>query len=294
LNFRERLIEKIKQKKSIVCVGLDPDLNSEFFPQFLLEDKNPKLKFAKMIIDAVKDIVAVIKPNTRFYFLDELDELKSIVQYAHKHDLEVIGDCKENDIGHTMEMAYKKQFDGFDFDALTINGFFGSDGVIGTKETPIFKKWFEKGKGLFVLIKTSNNSSSEIQDLMVKSNGKDEPLYQYISSLVEKWSSNYEFTIGGVVGITQPENLQIIRKTMNGILLLPGFGAQGGKAEYLKNLVSGNKWVIVNSSRGIMYAHELKFHGCYSEEEFAKASKIEVEIMSTDINKFLNDDSIYK
>ena len=88
-----------QQKESIVCVGIDPDFNAKSFPKFLLKEKKPKLEFAKMIIDEIADLAPVIKPNTRFYQIKELDQLQSIVTYAHKKDLEVIGDCKENDIG---------------------------------------------------------------------------------------------------------------------------------------------------------------------------------------------------
>ena len=293
MNFRVRLIEKIKQKKSIVCVGLDPDLDSREFPEFLLETKKPKLEFAKMIIDEVSNIVAVIKPNTRYYYINELDQLKSIVKYAHDKDLEVIGDCKENDIGHTMAMAYKKQFNGFDFDSITVNGYFGSEGVIGSPDNLIFKKWFEKGKGLFILIKTSNKSSKEIQDLKIVQKGKNKKtldqdiLFLTMAKLVEEWSLKYDHTIGGVVGITYPEHMKSIRKIFNGILLLPGYGAQGGTAETVINAIDTDRYCIINSSRGIMYGYNRIFKGKYSQEEFAKDSKKVVEKMNSNINKYI-------
>ncbi|MBD3230630.1 MAG: orotidine-5'-phosphate decarboxylase [Candidatus Lokiarchaeota archaeon] len=288
MNFHKRIVDKIKQKKSIVCVGLDPDVDSPYFPEFLLNQKNTKLEFAKRIIDEVKDLVPVIKINTRFYFIDESDQLKSIVQYAHKSDLEVIGDCKENDIGHTMKMAYKKQFNGFDFDSITVNPYFGRDGIIGPKNNDIFLDWYKKGKGIFVLIKTSNLSSPEVQDLRIKSKQtefKDLKLYQYVATLVEKWSSNYGFSIGGVIGANQSEHLQSVRKIISGILLLPGYGTQGGKLDIIKNLITENKFGLINSSRGIMYAYKRRFKGKFSEENFAQAARKEVELMNTSINK---------
>jgi len=291
LNFRVRLIEKIRQKKSLVCFGIDPDVESEFFPRYVLEYNKPKLEFAKMILDEVEDKIPIIKINTRYFFIDEMDQLKSIVQYAHTKDLEVIGDCKENDIGHSMSMAYKKHFLGFKYDAITVNGYFGSEGVIGTTERPIFKKWFDQGKGLFVLIKTSNLSGAEVQDLKIveTSNGQNNkneiPLYNYLAQLVEKWSSKYDFCIGGVVGATYPDQLKIIRNLISGVLLLPGYGTQGGSAENIKYCVKGEKFSIINSSRSIMYAYAKKYRGQFNPNDFPKASRKYIEEMIQNINK---------
>ncbi len=152
-NFRLRLIEKIRQKQSVVCTGIDPNLRSDQFPLFLVDGENAKLEFAKMIIDEVYDLISVIKINTRFFSPNEWQQLKQIVSYAQDKDLEVIGDCKENDIGTTMSLAYDNQFGEFGFDAITINGYFGRDGVIGDEKATIFDKWYESGKGLFVLVK---------------------------------------------------------------------------------------------------------------------------------------------
>ncbi len=280
-NFRLRLIEKIKQKKSIVCVGIDPDLNSPSFPKFLLNEKKPKLSFAKMLIDEIEGLISVIKPNTKFYQIDETEQLRGIVKYAHQKDLEVIGDCKENDIGNTMAMAYEKQFSGFNFDAITVNGYFGQDGIIGDAKTPIYKKWYEKGKGLFVLIKTSNQSSKEIQDLEIKA--EKSYVYAKMANLVESWSKSYDFTIGGVAGATHSEHLKIIRDCISGILLIPGFGAQGGRPEDINQIIKKNKYCIVNSSRGVMYAYKRRFKDKFSEEDFAQASKEEVIYMNKEL-----------
>ncbi|MHA1269508.1 MAG: orotidine-5'-phosphate decarboxylase [Candidatus Helarchaeota archaeon] len=293
MNFRLRMIEKIKQKKSIVCVGLDPDINSHKFPKFLLDEKKPKLEFAKMIIDEVHDLVPVIKPNTKYYFIDELDQLKLIVKYAHKMDLEVIGDCKENDIGTSMSMAYQKQFNGFNFDAITVNGYFGSEGIIGTSDNPIFQKWFNKGKGLFVLVKTSNLSSSEIQDLQIMPNEdqdnlkRQDKLYHYMAQLVEFWGAQYDHTIGAVVGLNHPEHLKIIRKLITGILLLPGYGIQGGGLNYIADSIIADRFSIINSSRGVMYAYFNEFKDNYDQQNFSIASRKYVEKMVNTINKHI-------
>ncbi|MHA1731735.1 MAG: orotidine-5'-phosphate decarboxylase [Promethearchaeota archaeon] len=286
-NFRSRLEEKTRQKRSIVCVGLDPDLEAPQFPAFLREGGHPKLEFAKQLIDAVADLVPVLKPNTRFYEPSEWNELRDIVKYAHKHDLEVIGDCKENDIGSTMGRAYSRQFGTFGFDAITVNGYLGSDGVIGTAGEPIFRPWFQRGKGLFVLVKTSNSSSSQVQDLQVMGPAGERPLYATVAELVEQWSSEYEHVIGGVVGATHPRELTDLRELLSGFILIPGFGAQGATAADIGSALSSGKPCIVNSSRGIMYAHARRFKGKFNEEEFAQASREEVLIMRDELGKYL-------
>ena len=287
MNFRERLIEKIKQKKSIVCVGLDPDTDSAEFPSFIKENySEAKWVFSKMIIDEVEDLVAVVKPNTRFFMPNEFLQLKEIVRYAHSKDLEVIADCKQNDIGSTMGLAYKYEFDGFDFDAITVNGYLGSEGVIGDKKNPIFEKWFKKGKGIFVLVKTSNPSSSEIQNLTVGISDpvfKDDKIYHNMAKLVEKWSSEYEYTIGAVVGATS-QQIAELRDILSGVLLMPGYGARGATGVDIKDCVKDGKYAIVNSSRAIMYAYTQRFKGKYTKEDFAKASRKEVLYMDDDIN----------
>lgn len=226
---------------------------------------------------------------------DELDQLKLIVEYAHEKGLLVIGDCKQNDIGNTMAMAYRKEFEGFNFDAITVNGYFGSDGII---TDGIFDKWYKLEKGLFVLIKTSNNSSKEIQDVnFVNEDGRTFwKNYHLMASLTEEWSQKYEHVIGGVVGATDLLNdkgeiistsstmVKEISKILRGILLLPGYGAQGGTSDSLKYLEK-DSYCIVNSSRGIMYAHDRRFKGRYNEEDFALAASDEVGFMNEDLNK---------
>jgi len=291
MNFRERLIEKLLEKKSILCVGIDPDTKSEYFPKFLHNYKKPKLEFAKMIIDEVHDSIAVIKLNTRFYFPDESDQLKSIIDYGHKYGLEIIGDCKENDIGHTMEIAYRKYFKYFNFDAITVNPYFGRDGVIGNDKLKIYEYWAKRGKGLFVLIKTSNDSSIEIQDIIIENPLKPNTkcfLYMYIAELIENWSSNYEYSIGGVVSAKSQEHLKNIRDILTGILLLPGFDFQGGKLENIKYITTKTKFNIINSSRGIMYAYKREYSGKYSENNFNKACRKKVDDLNFKIRKIIS------
>lgn len=291
MNFRTRLIEKIHQKKSIICVGIDPNLNSGQFPEFLKEEKNAKLEFAKMIIDEVCDLIPVVKPNTRFFLPNEWMQLKKIVDYAHKLDLEVIGDCKENDIGSTMSLAYEHQFEGFGFDAITVNGYFGRNGVIEDPNGDIFEKWYKMGKGLFVLVKTSNESSSELQDKIIKAeiNGIscEIPVYLHIARCVEEWGKKYDYVIGAVVGATFPNEMRDLRNELSSIILSPGYGTQGGTAEAISYAIKKDHYCIVNSSRGIMYAYLRRFKGKFDSQDFAKASKKEVQFMNDDLNRFI-------
>jgi orotidine-5'-phosphate decarboxylase len=287
MNFRERLIEKITSKKSIVCIGLDPFLQDIQFPVFVRKLELPKLEFCKMIIDEVADLVAVVKPNSRFFMPEEYRQLQDIVKYAHSQDLEVIGDVKENDIGSTMAMGYIRHFEGFNYDAITINPYLGSDGVVGGG---IYDRWFKAGKGIFVLVKTSNSSSKELQDLDLGDpllGSEPLKIYSVMASLVEGWSKEYDHTIGAVIGANYPEQMQYLRSVMNGIFLMPGYGAQGGTAEDVKYGIdiSQDKWCIVNSSRGIMYAWQRGFKDQYAEHEFAEAARREVEHMNKEINK---------
>ncbi|MHA1820627.1 MAG: orotidine-5'-phosphate decarboxylase [Promethearchaeota archaeon] len=287
-SFRKILFEKIKEKRSVICVGLDPDLSSAEFPKFLIKDYDkPKLEFAKRIIDAVYDKVAVVKPNTRFYRPNEWEELRDIVKYAHSKGLIVIGDCKENDIGNTMARAYYNQFNFFNFDAITINGYFGANGVIGDKKNKIFNKWYKEGRGLFVLVKTSNPSSSELQDIQ---SIDGTPFYIKVAEAIERWNTeidDYDWSIGAVVGATHPAHLKRVREVLNGPLLLPGYGAQGASAEDIISGFIGGKITIVNSGRQLMYAYLRKYKGSFSEEEFDKATSKAVKEMNRDLEKHL-------
>lgn len=302
MNFRERLIEKIRQKRSAVCVGLDPDTAVDQFPPRNLFGFYPKLEFAKAIIDEVADLVPVIKPNTRFYLVEEYRQLEGIVKYAHKKDLEVIADVKANDIGNTMARAYEKEFGYFDFDAITVNGYLGTDGITGNEKNPIFKKWFERGKGLFVLVKTSNPSSSQLQDVDLQETRPvpqkrridlhnkvfvHKKVWMKKAELVESCGNDYDHVIGGVVGATHPGDIPIARRLLSGVILLPGYGAQGGTGKDVKAAVRDGRWAIVNSSRGVMYAYARRFKGEFDVADFAKASRREVEFMNADINKHI-------
>ena len=204
----------------------------------------------------------------------------------------VITDGKRNDIGATME-AYttahlgavkvgENEIEPFGANALTVNGYLGSDGI-----TPLLQVCEERDKGIFVLVKTSNKSSGELQDQLIG----DTPVYSVMGDMCEKWGSEqigkYGYSsVGAVVGATYPEQLAELRKRLpHTLFLVPGYGAQGGGAEGLKGAFDENGiGAIVNSSRAVMCAY--KTEGC-DETEFAKAARREVERMKADITSYV-------
>ena len=274
MNFIEDIIQSISDKRSVVCMGLDPRIDKEGeIPQFLineLEDPNKIiLEFNKTLIDNTFDLIPVIKPQIAFYEKYEaLNALKDTIKYAHKKDLLVILDSKRNDIGSTSEAYAYSTFKVFNADACTLNAYLGIDGV------KPFLQYKEKGK--FILVKTSNPSSKDFQNIFSAHlpdiiNSKTEinvenitleRNYIKMARLVYDWGNQLDrfsefHNLGVVVGATFPEELKAVRNVIkNSFILLPGFGAQGAKVSDIKfgfnqNGLGG----IVNSSRGIIYAY---------------------------------------
>lgn len=305
-HFADRLIKAIKRKGNPICVGLDPRLKQ--IPKFIQKKylaEYPKdhfkaaakclLEFNKGIIDAVCDVVPVVKPQKAFYELYGAEGIKAFedtVKYAHEKGLIVVADGKRNDIGSTAE-AYAKAYLGkvdlfgkeefcYDVDALTVNPYLGYDGI-----KPFIEQGRKFGKGIFVLVKTSNPSSGDLQDLRMK----DERMnYEIIANLVESWGADeigdegYS-SVGVVVGATFKNEACMLRKVLpQAIFLVPGYGAQGGGAEDVK--VCFNKdglGAIVNSSRGIIFAYEKSKK--FGEEEYAEAARAAAEEMSEELGK---------
>ncbi len=299
----DRLISAIEEKENPSVVGLDPTL--EMMPQFLKEDmfrkfgKTPKavsnmfLEFNKAIIDEIYPIVPSVKPQIAMYEkygLEGIDCYLQTVDYARKKGLIVIGDIKRGDISSTAG-AYAGHIEGCDIegihfdlwqeDFVTVNPYLGSDGI-----EPFVKACEKEKRGIFVLLKTSNKSSSEIQDRLVE----NKPLYIHVAELINKWGKNSVgsmgfSSVGAVVGATHPkEGVELRDICPNVFFLVPGYGAQGGKAEDLKGFFDKNKrGAIVNSSRGIIAAYK-KIEGA-KEEDFAKYSKDAVLLMRDDLMK---------
>jgi len=302
MNFIERLIQLIKEKKSVVSMGLDPRMDKDGeIPRYLVEElEHPDkiiLEFNKIIIEEVYDLIPIIKPQIAFYEKYEaLNALKETIKFAHKKDLLVILDAKRSDIGSTSEAYAYSIFNNLSSDACTINAYLGIDGV---------KPFLDyKEKGIFILAKTSNPSSSDFQDLFsAKLEGISSDITEFrvreqilkrnyirMAELISKWSSQLamfsNFTnLGTVVGATYPSELKAIRAIVrNSFILIPGFGAQGAQAKDIKyGFYDNGLGGIVNSSRGIIYAYNRNKK--YSQENFSKAAKAEIIEMNTIINK---------
>ena len=299
-----KLVEQIQKKDAPVVVGLDPMLG--YVPEHLtkkaFEEYGETLEGAaeaiwqynKGIVDAVYDLIPAVKPQVAMYEqfgIPGMIAFKKTVDYCKEKGLVVIGDIKRGDIGST-STAYavghlgkvtvgSKQYYGFDEDFVTVNPYLGSDGV-----NPFIDVCKEEKKGIFVLVKTSNPSSGELQDRLI--DGR--PLYEYVGEKVNEWGSQcmgdtYSY-VGCVVGATYPEMGKILRKIMpKAYILVPGYGAQGGKASDLAPYFNKDGLgAIVNSSRGIICAYKQDKYAKFGADHYAEASRQAVIDMIEDIN----------
>lgn len=298
-----KLVKKIQENKAPIVVGLDPMLS--YIPEFIKEqayaEKGETLagaaeaiwQYNKGIVDATYDLIPAVKPQIAMYEqfgVEGLIAYKKTVDYCKAKDLVVIGDIKRGDIGSTSAayatghlgkvMVGSKSYAGFDEDFATVNPYLGSDGV-----DPFIKVCQEEKKGIFVLVKTSNKSSGELQDLEV--NGK--PIYEIVGELVAKWGEQcmgdaYSY-VGAVVGATYPEMGKVLRDIMpKTYILVPGYGAQGGKGADLVHFFNKDGLgAIVNSSRGIIAAYKQAGYEKFGEACYADASRQAVLDMKEDI-----------
>ena len=311
------LVEKIKRTGAPIVVGLDPTL--KFVPEHIRQkaftEYGETMKGAaeavwlynKAIVDAVHDLIPAVKPQIAMYEqfgVEGLIAFQRTVEYCKEKGLIVIGDIKRGDIGSTSEayaVGHLGQVQvgsslcrGFDEDFVTVNPYLGSDGV-----KPFIKVCQEEKKGIFVLVKTSNPSSGEIQDRLVKGASKDgqesadRPLYEIVGEQVAAWGeecmgNSYSY-VGAVVGATYPEQGKILRKIMpKAYILVPGYGAQGGRgADPVHFFNEDGLGAIVNSSRGIIAAWQQERYAGYGAENFADASRAAVIDMREDIAQAL-------
>ncbi len=244
----DRLIEKIREKNNPTVIGLDPryemipDCVKNKYPKTLEGAASAVIEFNKNLIDAVCDIIPAVKPQIAFYEMLGTSGIKAFEEtckYAKEKQMLVIADMKRGDIG-TTAAAYssaaigqttigENEYPIYDVDFVTINPYLGIDGI-----KPFIDDSVKYGKGVFVLVKTSNKSSGELQDLETKDGDK---IYIKVAKLINEWgkdlSCKYGYNcIGSVVGATYPEQLEELRKIMpHSYFLIPGYGAQGGKAE---------------------------------------------------------------
>ena len=298
----DRLIENIVKTQNPSVVGLDPRL--EYVPDFIVDKKIKKygktlkaaakaiLEFNKAIIDEIHDICPAIKPQAAYYEMYGYEGVKTLyktIEYAQSKGMFVMTDGKRNDIGATMD-AYAtahlgftevggENIPAFGADALTVNGYLGTDGI-----SPLLEKCKAYDKGIFVLVKTSNKSSGELQDLKIG----DKTVYATMGDMCEKWGAEvmgkYGYSgVGAVVGATYPEQLEEMRKALpHTFFLVPGYGAQGGGAEGVaKGFDENGLGAVVNSSRAVMCAYK-KEENC-DPKDFAKAARREVIRMKEDI-----------
>lgn len=300
-----KLVAEIKKKDAPVVVGLDPmlgyvpeHLTKKAFEEFgeTLEGAAEAIwQYNKGIVDVVYDLIPAVKPQIAMYEqfgIPGMVAFKKTVDYCKEKGLVVIGDIKRGDIGST-STAYavghlgkvavgSKQYYGFDEDFVTVNPYLGSDGV-----NPFIEVCKEEKKGIFVLVKTSNPSSGEFQDRLI--DGR--PLYELVGEKVAEWGSqcmgdDYSY-VGCVVGATYPEMGKILRKIMpKTYILVPGYGAQGGKASDLAPYFNKDGLgAIVNSSRGIICAYKQEKYAKFGAENYAEASRQAVIDMIRDINE---------
>lgn len=299
-----KLISNIRKTNAPIVVGLDPMLNyipehiqKKAFAEFgeTLEGAAEAIwQYNKGIVDATFDLIPAVKPQIAMYEqfgIPGLIAYKKTVEYCKSKDLVVIGDIKRGDIGST-SAAYavghlgqvqvsSKKYAGFDEDFATVNPYLGSDGV-----KPFMDVCKEEKKGIFVLVKTSNPSSGEFQDRVI--DGR--PLYELVGEKVAQWGDElmgdgYSY-VGAVVGATYPEMGKVLRKIMpKTFILVPGYGAQGGKGADLVHFFNEDGLgAIVNSSRGIIAAYKQEKYKEFGAENYADASRAAVKDMIADIS----------
>lgn len=271
MSFQDKLNAIIQKNNSLVCVGLDSDL--EKLPESIKAKDNPQFEFNKAIIDATHDLVNSYKPNSAFYeALGDrgIRELKMTCDYINQTypEVPIILDAKRADIGNTNNGYVKYAYEYLNVDAITLNPYLGQEAI-----SPFLAI---ADKGCIILCKTSNAGAEELQDLFVE--GK--PLYEVIAEKVKnEWNSNNNCML--VVGATYPENLTSLRKIVGDMtFLVPGVGAQGGDVEKFvtAGINSQKAGLLISSSRGIIFAS--------NGEDFAEKAREETEKLRNEINKY--------
>ena len=306
-NAIDRLIDKIKEMNNPTVIGLDP--RYDMLPNSIKSKYGTDLKsvseaileYNYKLIDSVCDIVPAVKPQIAFYEMFGTDGIKAFCdtcKYAKSKGMIVIADMKRGDIGTTAQ-GYsnaaigetpigEKSYSIFDVDFVTVNPYLGTDGI-----KPFIEDCKKYNKGIFVLVKTSNKSSGELQDLKLE-DGKT--VYEKVAELVNIWGEeligeNGYSSISSVVGATYPKQLEELRKIMPAsYFLIPGYGAQGGKAEDIA-LGFDEKGLggIVNASRSLMCAWKSdRWKDKYSDEQFAEATRAEAIRMRDELNSAIS------
>lgn len=309
--FIDKLMNKVKELQNPTVMGLDPKL--EYIPQSIRR-KNMEMygntlqaatasivEFNRRLIDAVAGIVPAIKPQLAYYEMYGVEGMKAFaetIRYGKEKGFVIIADGKRNDIGSTSQ-AYSAAYLGeakldegearpvFDVDALTVNGYLGVDCI-----TPMLEDCTKYGKGLFVLVKTSNPSSAQLQDLETKDGRK---IYEVMADLVLEWGKDFigecgYSSVGAVVGATWPEQLKALRVRMpHACFLVPGYGAQGGGAGDVAAAFDRNGLgAVINASRSLMCAYKLdRWKNSFTAEEFDLACREEAMNMKKQLQNVI-------
>jgi len=265
MDFVEKLNRAVRKNKSLLCVGLDVDPTR-------IPDKVGIFEFNRAIIDATADLVCAYKPNLAFYEAlgnEGLDALKQTVDYI-PDDIPVIADAKRGDIGNTAKAYAKALFDHFGFDASTVSPYLGFDSL-----EPFIEY---REKGVFILCRTSNAGAVDFQSLQCETESGPRPLFEIVADKASEW--NTHGNIGLVVGATYPEELKTIRQNHPELpILIPGVGAQGGDLEMAVRygVNTEGRGIIINSSRGIIYASQGK--------DFPEAARRAAATLRDEINR---------
>ncbi|MGD1044566.1 MAG: orotidine-5'-phosphate decarboxylase [Bacteroidota bacterium] len=268
MSFTERLRQVQIRQNSLLCIGLDVDM--EIIPAHLQAMENPALEFNRQIVEATHDLVCAYKPNLAFYEAmgeSGISTLRETLKLIPKSVL-TLGDGKRGDIGNTAERYAKSLFDDFGFDAITVNPYMGFDSVEPFLKNP--------DKGVFILALTSNPGSKDFQRLKV---GK-KPLYEKVVHAAKKWNTFQNISL--VVGATHPKELQRIRKIVPDMpILIPGIGKQGGdlKSAIRYGCNKHGQLAIINASRSVIYAS--------SGKDFAEAARAEAKKMLEEMRMYI-------
>ncbi|MEG0471022.1 MAG: orotidine-5'-phosphate decarboxylase [Solibacillus sp.] len=304
VNYADRVCLEIEKKQSHAVIGLDPVI--ERIPSFILKEAEQNfgkcdegaayafLTFNQLIIDAIETLVAVVKPQLAYYEVygaAGIDAYWKTVDYAQNKGLVVIADAKRGDIDSTAE-AYARSFFGDPtnewqtpkkVDSLTINPYLGSDSL-----EPFVEQAISKQTGLFILVKTSNPSSGDLQDVVTKTGSIAEQVARLVQNyaLRDIGKSGYS-SIGAVIGATYPEEQQVFREAMpHSLFLVPGYGTQGGKGQDITNAFNEDGFgALISASRSIIFAYEKD--DAKTLEQVQRSIQNAVKTMNADINTAL-------
>lgn len=267
-SFHKQLTARERQANSLLCIGLDPVI--EKLPEGIPATADGVADFCIEIVNATKDLVSCFKPNLPFYLSLGEDGLRALrrVREAIPTDIPMVLDCKVNDLGDTAQAWVRTAFDYVEADAIVVAPYMGEDAL-----APYFNR---DGKGVIVLVKTSNPGSGDLQDIEMASG---QPLYMHVAERCREWNSTYPADIGMVVGATWPAQLKAVRDLCpDQVILLPGLGAQGGDvaASVGAGIDEHGGSMLCSSSRGILYAS--------SGRDFAEAARNQAQQLRDEIN----------